>query len=356
MIPVARPVIDNDEIDAAINVLKSGNYTSGPIVEIFEEQFSNYIGTKYAVACNSGTAALHMVYLYLMARGKKFITTPMSFFATVSAGLMTGAEPIFVDVDDRCNINADLIEEAITDDVIAIAPVHFYGHPCEIEKIVEIGNKYNIPVIEDCAQAHGAEYKHKCVGSFGFAGCFSFFSTKNMTTIEGGMITTNNFELYSFCKCIRSHGMTDRNTHMYVGYNYRMSELNAAIGLAQFTKLNKLNDKRIENSLFLQNHISNKNLVLFISKNYVKDVYFWQPVYTDKPKEFSKYLKENGIGFRYRYNEPLYKQPVLDYLYDGQYLENAERFSGKMFGLPNYPGLTDTDLEKVVEVVNGFTC
>jgi len=355
MIPVANPVISNEEINSVIEVLKSGQYTSGRLVEKFEKEFAEYIGTRYAVACNSCTAALHMVYSVLgLDEYATFITTPMTFFSTISAGLMCRSYPTFVDVNWRCNIDSSLIENEINEDTSIIVPVHFYGHPCNMDEIMKISKKYNIPVVEDCAQAHGAEYNGRKVGSFGIAGCFSFFATKNMTTIEGGMVTTDNFEIYSKCKQLRSHGMTDRNTHLFLGYNYRMSEVNAAIGRAQLKKLDKLNEKRIANSIYLQENIRNPFIQIFYSDQNVKDVYFWQPVFTNKPMEFMKWLKDNKIGFRHRYWEPLYKQPIFKGRYKKLNLENAEKLSGKVFGLPNYPGLEKDELLKVVEIINDF--
>lgn len=355
MIPVAVPMIDDREIDLVAEVLKSGNYISGERVAYFEQEFAKYIGTKYAVACNSGTAALHMVFKALKFNSDTtFITSPMSFFATISAGMMCDSYPIFVDVDKRCNIDPAKIEEAITEDTVAIVPVHFYGHPCEIEEIVKIGKKYAIPVVEDCAQAHGAKYNQKKVGSFGLAGCFSFFATKNMTTIEGGMITTDSRDLYEYCKIIRSHGMTDRHTHSHIGYNYRMTEVNAAVGQIQLQKLDDLNDKRIENSLYLQRNIKNPRLKICGSAPNVRDVYFWQPIFTRNPEIFMKYLEENKIGYRHRYWEPLYRQPIFKNFYRDLDLPNAKLYSGKVFGLPNHPGLEKKDLVKVVEVVNEF--
>jgi len=357
VIHVARPIIDDEEIEAAIKVLKSGEYISGPIVDKFEKEFAKYIGTKYAVTCNSGTAALHMVYSFLGFNRGTFITSPMSFFATISAGLMCNSSPIFADVDERCNLDPQKIEELITEDTVGIVPVHFYGHPCKIEDIIDIGKKYNIPIIEDCAQAHGAEYKGQKVGSFGVAGCFSFFATKNMTTIEGGMITTNNEELYNHCKKMRSHGMSDRDTHSMLGYNYRMSELNAAIGRVQLKKLDGFNHRRILISELLQKKINNPYVKVFTTDKNYKNVYFWQPVYIEVDqiaKDFGEWLRKHEIGFRYRYNEPLYKQPIFKNLYGDLKLKNAEQFSGNIFGLPNHPGLTNKEVDRVVEVVNEF--
>ena len=354
MIKVAIPIVNEKEIESVAEVLRSGNYTSGVRVENFEKKFAEYIGTKYAIACNSGTAALHMVYQYLgFDQYSTFITAPMSFFATISAGLMCNSFPTFVDVDDRGHLDPEKIEEVIHPDTKAIVPVHLYGHPCQIEKIISIGKRYGIPVIEDCAQAHGAEVKKKKVGSFGFAGCFSFFATKNMTTIEGGMITTDSSDLYEYCKAVRSHGMTDRHTHTYLGYNYRMNEVSAAIGQIQLEKLDDLNFVRNKNSLFLQQNIVHPAIQVYTSEPEVRDVYFWQPVFSLHTKKFLEVLKKNEIGYRHRYWEPLYKQPIFKNRYKNLILKNAEMFSGNIFGLPNHPGLRLYDLQKIVKVING---
>jgi len=319
MIKVAIPAIDQEEIDAAIKVLKSGNYTSGPIVEKFEEEFAKYIGTEYAVACNSGTAALHMALLCLgIGPGDEVIVPSMSFFATASAVMMTGAEPIFCDVDPYANLCPIDLEYRISAKTKAIIPVHYFGMPCQINRILDIATKYNIHVIEDCAQAHGAMVEDKKVGSFGIANCFSFFATKNMTTIEGGIITTDNRYVYEQCKLIRSHGMPDRDNHSILGYNYRMNEIFAAIGRKQLAKLDDLNDSRIINSQYLHKNINSiqklyKDEDVF-QPSINKCVYFWFPVVASSvphAKLFMKKLKDNEIEFRYRYEKPLYQQPIF---------------------------------------------
>lgn len=355
MIPVARPVITNDEIEAAIRVLESGMYTSGKEVEKFEEEFAAYIGTKYAVACNSGTAALHLSLASRYLGEDEVLVPSMSFFATVSSVMMAGYIPIFVDVDDRGNMDPEDLERKITSRSSAVIPVHLYGHPCDMDKIVDITNRYNLTLIEDCAQAHGAEFKQQKVGSFGEMGCFSFFATKNMTTIEGGMITTNDEEVTKFCKMMRSHGMSDRNTHLILGYNYRMNELSAAIGRVQLKRLDLLNKLRVVNSTYLLGNIEDKDwFKLYYPEPNKKDVYFWFPIYCEFPEKFSKHLKDNGIGFRFRYNEPLYKQLCLPSHYYKVYCPTAEKLSGKMFGLPNYSALSIEELDQVIDVVNSF--
>jgi len=358
-IQVSIPIVGEEEISEVIKVLKSGQYVSGKYVKEFEKQFAEYIGVKYAIACNSGTSALHMAYLSLAFDSDSyFVTTPMTFFSTISAGLFCGSRPIFCDVDDRCNMDPTSLEKVLEEhryaDIRAVVPVHFYGHPCEIKEIVRISSSYGIPVVEDCAQAHGADFENQKVGSFGICGCFSFFATKNMTTTEGGIITTNDEDIYQKCILLRSHGMVDRNTHQVLGYNYRMTEIEAAIGLVQLTKLDYLNEIRIRNSLYLQEHIKNPKVKVFRSKSYVKDVYFWQPVFCEESEQFSSWLTEFGIGFRFRYLEPLYRQPIFASNYRRLYLSRSEKFSGHMFGLPNHPALTKEELQKIVDVVNDF--
>lgn len=359
MIKVAEPIIGQEEIDAAVEVLKSGMYTSGKIVNKFEEEFAEYIGTKYAVACNSGTAALHMVLKCLgITEGNRVIVPDMSFFATASSVFMSGGEVDFADVGFDCNIDPHSIEKLVSFDTKAIMPVHFYGNPCDMDNIMKIAEDQNLFVIEDCAQAHGAEYKGKKVGSFGIANCFSFFATKNMTTIEGGMITTDEKYIYNKCKQLRSHGMTDRNTHSMIGYNYRMTELNAAIGRVQLKKLDEMNDKRIYNSMYLDHGLKNNNVrpLMNFDNQDKKHVYFWYPVQVSIiwVKKFMEYMQENGIGYRHRYLKPLHEQPLFKGAYDEVKNNKAEMMSGIVFGLPNHPGMSKNQLDKVLEVINDF--
>lgn len=359
-IKVSVPILHEEELAKVREVLISGNYTSGKYVDQFEKKFADYVGTKYAVACNSGTAAIHLALIYYNIEwGNEVIVPSMTFFATISPILMRNADPIFVDVNDECNINADDIEQHITENTKIIIPVHYFGMPCDMDKIMNIAKKYGLVVIEDCAQAHGAKIDGKAVGSFGNAGCFSFFATKNMTTIEGGMITTNSEEMYERLKQIRSHGMTDRHTHTYLGYNYRMNEVSGVIGLEQLKKLDSFNEKRFENSLYIYNNIkSTKVMPLYrdIIESNKECVFFWCPVITiyDERDDFLKHLKENGIGFRHRYNEPLYKQPIFKKKYDSILHSRAEHFSKRVVGLPNHPNLSTKDLDRIIDVVNSF--
>lgn len=208
MIPVATPIIDEEEIQEVIKVLKSGFIAQGPRVAEFEEKFAAYVGTDHAVATSSGTTALHLALLATgVGKGDEVITTPFSFAATANAALYVGATPVFADIDPLTyNIDPERIEELITPSTRAIIPVHLYGQPADMDPIMDLAADHDILVIEDAAQAHGAEYHGRRVGSMGDAACFSFYPTKNITTGEGGIITTDNDEIAEMARILRAMG------------------------------------------------------------------------------------------------------------------------------------------------------
>jgi dTDP-4-amino-4,6-dideoxygalactose transaminase len=380
-IKVARPFIDEEEVQAVKDVLLSGRYVSGPKVREFEEKFAEYIGVNYAIAVNSGTAALHVALASIgVGPGDEVIVPPITFFSTVSSILHQNAIPVFADIDPEsfCLDPSD-VENKITENTKVILPVHIFGNAAEMDEIMKIAEENSLKVIEDCAQAHGTEYKGRKVGSIGDAGCFSFYATKHMTTGEGGMITTNDRDLAEKAKIIRNHGMVGRDQHVMLGYNYRMSEINAAIGLVQLKKLEKLNQKRIENSVYLLSEIKKREiewLKVPEIKRYVRHTFFWCPVVVLEERigmptqEVVKKLKEMGVETRYRYRQPLYKQKVLETSpypkgcpfvcqnrkinYASLYLPNAEKLAGRIIGLPNHPGLNKEDLDHVLDVLEKF--
>jgi len=365
-IKVATPLVGEEEIEAVREVLLSGNFVSGKKVAEFEDKFAEYIGTDYAVAVNSGTSA---IYIALEAMGVKandeVIVPPMTFFATISAVLYLGAKPVFadIDLDDLC-LSPESVETVITNKTKAIIPVHLYGASAKMDKLQLIADKYRINILEDCAQAHGTEYKQKKVGSIGKAGTFSFFATKHMTTGEGGMITTDDPDIADICRCIRNHGMSGRDEHVRLGFNSRMTEMEAAMGLVQLKKMDLMNKKRIENTEYIVERIKPISWIITpeVSEN-VTHTYFWCPIMIDENKtkkdieHLKSYLQENKIGFRDRYKEPLYRQRVLKELkldYSDIFLKNAEELSGKIIGLPNHPDLNIKELDRIVNVIQSF--
>ena len=374
MIKVSTPVTDEEEEKAVAEVLQSGRYADGPKAKEFEKNFSEYIKTQHAVATSSGTAALHMALIACGVKpGDEVIVPALTFFATVESVLHQGAIPVFADLDPKTYcIDPKDMEKKITNKTKAIIPVHFFGEPAEIEEIVEISHRHNLHVVEDCAQAHGAEFRGKKVGSFGDANCWSFYATKNMTTGEGGMVTTDNKEFAEKIFALRNHGMTNRNDHTILGYNYRLSEIHAAIGIVQLKKLEKFNKKRSEISNTLREELSALPwLEAQYIPDYIKHAFFWCAFKIDEKKigmsgkELREELMKKGLEVRQRYTEPLYKQPVLlennfnglvreKIDYSKIYLPNVESIAGKLIGLPNHPKLSEKDVQDTISIIRSI--
>ena len=249
MIPVAEPSFDEEELKNVVEAVKTGWISSkGKFVKEFEENFANFIGTKYGVATMNGTAALHLALKALnISKGDEVVIPDLGFIATANSVTYCNAKPILVDSHpDYWCIDPFKIEEKITQNTKAIIPVHLYGHPCDMDPIMEIAESHNLYVIEDAAEAHGAEYKGKIVGGFGDINCYSFFANKVITTGEGGMCLTDNDELYQKMILLRDHGMNPqkRYWHDFIGFNYRMTNLQGAVGVAQLKKIDKFLEKK----------------------------------------------------------------------------------------------------------------
>lgn len=244
-IPVAEPLIGERELEYVSNAVKSGWISSrGEYIQEFENKFAEFCGVRYGVSVMNGTCALHLALASLgIGKGDEVIVPTLTFVATANAVVYTGAKPVFVDSHpDYWCINPEKIEEKITKRTKAIIPVHLYGHPADMDAIMEIAKRDNLYVIEDAAEAHGAEYKGKKVGSIGDIGCFSFYGNKIITTGEGGMIISNDREFVEKAKLLRNQGMSKERKywHPMVGYNYRMTNIQAAIGLAQLEKIDEM--------------------------------------------------------------------------------------------------------------------
>ena len=357
MIPIAKPLLGAEEKAAVSRVLESGMLAQGPKVAEFEQAFAHFIGTQFAIATSNGTTALHAALLaHNLGPGDEVITTPFSFIATANAITMTGAKPVFVDIEeDSFNINPSLIEAAITPKTKAILPVHLYGKPANMKAITEIAAKHNLTIIEDACQAHGAEFEHKKVGSFG-TGCFSFYPTKNMTSSEGGMITTNDETLAKKIRKIISHGSEKRYHHDFLGYNYRMTDVAAAIGVEQVKKLPSFNQKRIKNALYLTQNPSRTSLKHLHFPQVTPGHVFHQytirvaPKFKKSREELIAYLTEKGIGSAVFYPLPIHKQKAYSE-YNHQRFPIAEKIAQEVLSLPVHPGLTEKELHMIIAVL-----
>lgn len=360
MIPIAQPSAGDEEIEAVNRVMRTGMLAQGPRVATFEEQFAEYCGVRHAIAVNSGTAALHAALICAgIGPGDQVIVPTFSFFATASCVSICGATPVFVDVDpDTFTIDPAGVAGAVTDRTRAVIGVHLFGQPFDADPITEICENHHLALIEDAAQAHGARYHGKKVGGLGKAGCFSFYPTKNMTTGEGGMVTTDDETYAATIRRFINHGQSEKYRHTMIGYNYRMTDIGGAIGGEQLKKLPGFNEKRVTNAAYLDAHITLPGLITPVTLPGTDPVYH-QYVVRVTPDcvlsrdELSQYLRDHGIGTAVHYPIPIHQQPV--YLEAGRLASCpvAERLCGEVLSLPVHPGITEPMLETICETING---
>lgn len=372
-INISKVDIGQEEIDAVIRVMKTGILAQGPEVFEFEKEFAQFIGVKHAIAGSNGSTVLLVALMALLEQRKEkkqgsflqkldvkynpyyrgeVITTPFTFLASASSIMLAGLKPVFVDIDPNtfC-MDANLVEKAITSRTIAIMPVQLYGNVCDMDKINEVAGKYNLAVIEDCAQSHGAQYKWKSSGSIGTMGCFSFYPSKNMTTGEGGMITTNSDDLAQKCRLIRAHGMSQLYQYDYLGFNYRMTSIGAAIGREQLKKLPDWNKKRLENARFYHENL--KGVTTPYNRRHVDHVYHQYTIKCKDPKGLKEFLTTKGIGSGVYYPSALYAFDIMK-----KYKSKCpitESVCKQVLSLPVHPSLSKADLQAVVDAVNEWS-
>ncbi len=357
MINIARPQIGEEEKAAVMAVLDSGQLAQGSVVAEFEQEFAAYCGVKHAIATSNGTTALHVALLaHEIGPGDEVITTPFTFIASSNSVLYVGAKPVFVDIDPATyNIDVDAIEAVITKHTKAIMPIDLFGNPADMPRIAEIARRHNLLIIEDAAQAHGAEIGGKRAGSWG-TGCFSFYPTKNITTGEGGMVTTDDDCAADRARLARAHGMRVRYYHESLGYNFRMTNIHAAIGKAQLPKLEDFNGRRIANAAYLSAHLSADKVQVPQVRPGTRHVFHQYTVRVLPPldrDEARRKLAERGIGTEIYYPVPVHRQQLyLDLGYGGQSFPESERAAREVLSLPVHPGLTQQDLETILEAVN----
>lgn len=346
--------IKDEVFESLRNIIESSNYILGPSVREFETKLAKYIGVPQAIGVASGTDALHIALRALeVGEGDEVITTPFTFFATVEAILYTGARPVFVDIEpDSFNIDPGRIEERITDRTKAILPVHLFGHPADLDRIMEIAKKHNLYVVEDCAQAFGASIGNKRVGSFGDTGCFSFYPSKNLGAYgDGGMITVKDEEIFQKIRILRNHGASASYIHDCVGFNSRLDEIQAGILLIKFKRIEEYNRLRREKALRYNSLLS--DVVRCPSeKPGFKHVFNLYTIMSERRDEIKKALSENGISSVVYYPLPLHLQKALSFLgYKKGDFPVAERASKEVLSLPIYPELEDSTIERIADIV-----
>ncbi len=369
-IPVCEPLLEGNELKYASEAIKTGWISSnGKFVKLFEEKFAEYCGAKYAVSTCNGTAALHLALVSLgINKGDEVIIPNFTMIASAFSICYTGAMPVFVDVEkDTWNINPDLIEEKITTKTKAIMPVSIFGHPCEMDKIREIAKKYNLFIIEDAAESHGAEYKGVKTGNLADITAFSFYANKNLTTGEGGMVITNNENFYKnvlYYKnlCFPLDG--SRNyIHDDIGFNYRMSNIHAAIGLAQVEKADYYREKRIANGKLYRELLKDVSGIFFQkNRDYVLNVYWMNGLFID-PEIYDRtrndlvfFLKSKGVDSRLFFTG-MHKQVSLKKYgcdTEGNY-PVTDNLADNGFYLPSSSSLTPEEIEYICKLIKGYS-
>jgi len=351
MIPAAKPEIGFRERRAVNRVMRSGMLAQGPEVAAFEKEFSAHVAGRESVALNSGTSALHMSMLAVgIGPGDEVIVPSFSFAATANSVALTGATPVFVDVElDHFNADPAAIEAAITPRTKAIMPVHLYGHPADLRAISAIAEKHGLLLLEDAAQAHLASVDGVPIGAWGIAASFSFYPTKNMTSGEGGMVTTPSAEVARAVRVLRNQGMERRYENEVIGFNTRMTDIHAAIGRVQLTKLVGWTAKRQKNAAFLSANL--RGVVAPPTADGAVHVFHQYTVrVVDHDRDaFAVELGKRGVGSGVYYPTPIHRLPSFKLELD---LPTTEVAATQVLSLPVYPSLTQRQLEAIVEAVN----
>ncbi len=347
------------ELEAAVGrCLDSGAFCLGPEVKQFESEFAAFCGAGHCVAMNSGTSALHLALRLLdLGPGDEVITTPFTFIATSWAIVYTGARPVFVDVDKgTLNLDPSQVEKAITPRTKAVLPVHLYGHPCDFAPLLEVARRRNLPVIEDAAQAHGARYHGKPVGTFGLMSAFSFYPTKNLGACgEGGALVTDRADLAARARSLREHGSTARYLHDEVGYNYRMEGIQGAVLRAKLPHLPAWNQARRRIARRYHDLLADTPLVLPREIGPVESVYHLYTIRHPSRDRLKAYLESRGIGSAIHYPHPLHLQKCFAHLgYRAGAFPHTERAARECLSLPMYPDLTDEQVGCVAAAIHDF--
>jgi len=354
LIYISKPFIGEAEKKAVMEVLDSGFIVQGPRTAAFEQSFAAMCGVKHAIAVSSGTSALFLALLaHGIGPGDEVITSAFTFAATANAILFTGAKPVFIDIEpDTFNLDPDKLEAAITPHTKAVMPVHLYGYVCDMDRIMPICERHNLAIVEDACQSVQASYNGRMAGSFG-TGTFSLYATKNIMTGEGGMITTNDSAVDQKCRLLRNHGMTRRYYHDFLGFNFRMMDLQAAIGLAQMDRLEEFNNRRRINAEYFNLHM-NSVVTPKVKPGYVH-VWHQFTIRVDGGRNRDaalKQLNDAGIGAGIYYPVPLHQQAYVREAIGEISLPVTEQMSREVISLPVHPMLTDQERDFIVEQVN----
>ncbi|OLC36378.1 MAG: hypothetical protein AUH84_01640 [Thaumarchaeota archaeon 13_1_40CM_4_38_7] len=359
-IRVAEPNITEEDARAAYQAIKENCLSSGPYVEKFEHDFANYVGVKEAVAVNSGTAALHLPIESLgIKNGDEVITTPFTFAATSNVIVLQNAKPVFVDIEpETYNLDPYKIEKALTPKTKAIMPIHYGGQCAEMDAINEIAQKHNLYVIEDAAPALGALYKGRKAGTLSIAAGFSFFPDKNMTTGEGGMIATNDHELAEKCRILRKNGASKRYYNIYIGWNFKMPDPNAALGISQLKRIESIIEAKNKVAKYYSSLLKDRGVIPPLVKDYNRHTFMLYVILTNNNKQRETIrlgLEREGIETRINF-PPMHLQPVYSKMFGFKkgMFPVTEDIAERILGLPIFIKMTKEQQDTVVEKIRGL--
>jgi len=360
LIPIAQPLISDEDKRRVLDVLDSGHFVAGPRVAEFERAFADYVGCPHAVAASSGTTALMAALRAAgIGRGDRVVTSTFSYGASASTILSCGAEPVFADIDPRSyNLDPDSAAEILdrTPGVRAILVVHLYGLPCAMDRFDALARSRGVMVIEDAAQAHGASFRGRRAGTFGRGAAFSFYPSKNMTTGEGGIVTTADPDVADRARLFVRGGERQQYLYEAEGYNYRMTEMAAALGIGQLGRLNGWNERRRRNAAFLSGGLAELDwLTRPVEPDGCTHVYHQYTVRVAEGRDrLRRHLEAEGIGTRVYYPVPIHMTPFYRGRYGESRCPEAVRAAEEVLSLPVHPALADADLERIVDAVRRF--
>lgn len=357
-VPIADPELGEREVARVREVLESGVIADGPEVRAFEDEFADFCGTDHGVATSNGTTALHAALEALdVGPGDKVVTTPFSFVASANAIRLAGADPVFADVDpETFNVDPEAVEDVVRqeDDVAAILAVHLYGLPANVDHLLDVADDYDLALVEDAAQAHGAQFRGRTVGSLGDAACFSFYPTKNVTTGEGGMITTDRDDVAEKAASFVNHGRPPEGgyEHVRTGHNFRMTSIAAAIGRVQLDRLPDYNAARRSNAAYLDDALAEADVVTPTEPDDRRHVYHQYTIRAEDRDGLADYLGEAGIDTGVYYPTPIHEQPAYaDVSHDASV---AERLAGEVLSLPVHPNVSESDLRTIASAITDY--
>lgn len=354
-VPLSRPPVD-DEIKAAVlAAIDSRQYILGPECKAFEQEFARYLGGRHAVLTSSATAAIWIALKAFGVKGDDEVLVPShTAFPTVEAVCFAGARPVFVDVDDSYTVDLEDAAAKVSPRTIGFVPVHLYGHPADLDGIRRLCAERSLWLLEDCAQAHGAAWQGRKVGTFGRAGVFSFYPSKNLTVMgDGGLLVTDDDDVAARCRRLRDHGRLNKDVHAEVGFNLRFNDIQAAIGRVLLRRLDAMNDHRRALAARYRAGLVGLPLGLPVEAPGARHVYHLYVVRTRERDALARFLKERGIATGIHYPVPSHRQPAVE-SFDPPALPVTERLVGEILTLPISAGHTEAEVDEVIGAVKEF--